>query len=897
MQQEVVPDGLPGQPWALSPQAVLEALEVSADKGLGPAGVRSRRERFGPNRLREAPTKSVWLILADQFKSLMVVLLSAALALSFAFGDWVEGLAIGVVIVLNAAIGFVMELQAVRSMEALYGLSRVEAKVRREGEVQQLLADQLVPGDIVLMEGGDIASADLRLIEASKLQADESSLTGESFPVTKQAKALEAELPLTERSNMLYSGTAVTRGSAEGVVVATGMLTELGRITALVAEAEPERTPLERRLDKLSRKLIWVTLAIAPLIATMGILAGKEFFLMIETGIALAVAAVPEGMPIVATIALARGMGRMARHNALINRLSAVETLGATTIICTDKTGTLTESRMTVSCIVVDLCDVAVSGEGLSMEGDFRRAGEPVDPSSEPVLREALEVGVLCNNASLKTEMTEGEGLAVGDPLEVALLVAAAKAGLTRSAMLDALPEVLEEAFDPDLRLMATVHKDGDSYRVAVKGAPEAVLDACTHIRTAEGDREMADGERSRWHELNQRLADEGLRVLAVATKWSEAAEDDPYQGLSMVGFVGFLDPPRVDVRPAIDVCRQAGIRVVMVTGDQPTTAWTVARAVGLVDEMEEVEVIHGRNLGRLEDLSGRERQRLLHSNIFARVTPEQKLDLIALHQGQEAIVAMTGDGVNDAPALKKADIGVAMGLRGTQVAQEAADMVLKDDAFSTIVAAVEHGRVIFNNIRKFVLYLLSCNVSEVMIVSLAAAVNAPLPILPLQILFLNLVTDVFPALALGMGGGEPAVMRRPPRDPHEPILARRHWLSIGGYGATITLSVLGALGLALVWFGMDKRQAVSISFLTLAFAQLWHVFNMRERGSNLFSNEITRNVFVWGALALCVSLLVLAVYLPVLSTVLKVVNPGAKGWALVVGMSLIPFTIGQLRK
>jgi Ca2+-transporting ATPase len=552
---------------------------------------------------------------------------------------------------------------------------------------------------------------------------------------------------------------------------------------------------------------------------------------------------------------------------------------------------------MTVSCIVVDLCDVAVSGEGLSMEGDFRRAGEPVDPLSEPVLREALEVGVLCNNASLKTEMTEGEGLAVGDPLEVALLVAAAKAGLTRSAMLDALPEVLEEAFDPDLRLMATVHKDGDSYRVAVKGAPEAVLDACTHIRTAEGDREMADGERSRWHELNQRLADEGLRVLAVATKWSEAAEDDPYQGLSMVGFVGFLDPPRVDVRPAIDVCRQAGIRVVMVTGDQPTTAWTVARAVGLVDEMEEVEVIHGRNLGRLEDLSDRERQRLLHSNIFARVTPEQKLDLIALHQGQEAIVAMTGDGVNDAPALKKADIGVAMGLRGTQVAQEAADMVLKDDAFSTIVAAVEHGRVIFNNIRKFVLYLLSCNVSEVMIVSLAAAVNAPLPILPLQILFLNLVTDVFPALALGMGGGEPAVMRRPPRDPHEPILARRHWLSIGGYGATITLSVLGALGLALVWFGMDKRQAVSISFLTLAFAQLWHVFNMRERGSNLFSNEITRNVFVWGALALCVSLLVLAVYLPVLSTVLKVVNPGAKGWALVVGMSLIPFTIGQLRK
>lgn len=877
---------LGGNPWARPATGVLAELRVSGDFGLDGGEAKKRRRVHGPNRLREARRKSAWQVLADQFKSLIILLLAVAAALSFAFGEWMEGIAIAVVIAINGAIGFLTELRAIRSMEALRRLGSVIAKVRREGGIQEISAEELVPGDIVILEGGDIVTADLRLIAASKLQADESALTGESLPVGKRVEPLGEDVPLAERANMLFKGTAVTRGSGEGVVVATGMSSELGRISALVEEAEEEVTPLEKRLNQLGHRLIWATLAIAAAIAITGTLAGKGLFLMIETSIALAVAAIPEGLPIVATIALARGMWRMARRNALINRLSAVEALGATNIICTDKTGTLTENRLTVVRIALESGEVKISGEG-----EFSQDGNSLTPGEQKILRQALMVGVLCNNASFRVGNSNGKG--VGDPLEVALLAAGARAGLQRDRLLEGMPEALEEAFDPELKMMATFHEDGDRYYVAVKGAPESVLEASSFTLTEQGEEKLDDESHHRWLERSNRMAERGLRILALATKTVEALNSNPYEDLTFLALVGLLDPPRGDVRQAIDTCQEAGIRVVMVTGDQPVTARNIALATGLIDE-DGAEAVHGKDLKGPEDLSEQERQYLLRVPIFARVSPKQKLDLISLYQGSGSIVAMTGDGVNDAPALKKADIGVAMGQRGTQVAREAADMVLKDDAFSTIVAAIAQGRAIFDNIRKFVLYLISCNVSEIMAVSLASLANAPLPILPLQILFLNLVTDVFPALALGVGEGDPAVMKRPPRDPRESILTGGHWWAVAGYGLAITVAVLGALALAFTWLGMEKERAVTVSFLTLAFAQLWHVFNLRDRGSDFLRNDITRNRLVWGALALCAGLLLAAVYLPGLALVLRVVDPGTSGWILIVVMSLIPWAIGQ---
>jgi len=700
-------------PWTVSGQETLSRLEVDAGQGLSAGEAADRLHTHGPNLLQETERRGLWSILAAQFKSLIVGLLAAAAGVSFAFGEIIEGLAIGAVIIINAALGFFTELRAVRSMDALRRMGTVKTRVRRGGEIQEVEAESLVPGDVIILEGGDIITADLRILRASKLQADESALTGESVPAGKTDQMLPEKTHLAERSNMLYKGTALTRGSGEAVVVASGMNTELGAITSLVDTAEDESTPLEKRLNRLGHKLIWAALIIAVFVVGAGILAGKPAFLMIETGIALAVAAIPEGLPIVATIALARGMVRMARRNALINRLSSVETLGATNVIFTDKTGTLTENLMTVVTIAQESGEFMVRGGGADnssrpevesggetgdrdTEADgeaFTREGEPVDPGDDAPLRAILETGVLCNNASIQGAE------AVGDPLETALLVAARKAGIDREDLSRRMPEEREEAFDPDIKMMATFNRDEDGYRVAVKGAPEPILEACTGIMTADGERPWDDDGRRRWLERNERMAANGLRVLALAAKRTGRLEEEPYRDLVFLGLMGLQDPPRADVRAAIEQCRAAGVRVIMATGDQPVTAGSIARAVGLVEGIDD-RVINGRDLRPAADLTEQERQEIRQVSIFARVSPRQKLDLIDIHQQQGSVVAMTGDGVNDAPALKKADIGVAMGLRGTQVAREAADMVLKDDAFSSIVAAIQQGRVIFGNIR-----------------------------------------------------------------------------------------------------------------------------------------------------------------------------------------------------
>lgn len=885
---------------------VLENFSVDPQQGLTIAQVEKRQQLYGLNQLQQVKGRTPGQIFVDQFKSPIIGLLAVAAVLSFVFREWVEGFAILIAIALNAGIGFVTEIKAVRSMEALQKLSQTYCPVRRHGQVKSVNTEQLVPGDIVLLEGGDLVPADLRLLDGSKLQADESALTGESVPVSKTIAPLDPDLPIAEKSNLLFKGTAITRGSATGVVIATGMQTELGTISKLMAEAQGEVTPLEKRLEQLSQRLIGLTLVLAVLVAVSGILGGQDLLLMVETAIALAVAVIPEGLPIVATVALARGMWRMAKRNALMNRLSAVETLGATNIICTDKTGTLTENRMTLTQIAIAEGEIAVSGQGLAQQGDFLHHEETIDPKEHHTLHSLLTVAVLCNNATLPCP-TDQEAV-IGDPTEVALLIAGAKAGLDRQTLLQNLPEVREVAFDPDSKRMATLHqiKLGDAaflkgfetaaYGVAVKGALEAVLPCCTHYRRNNEVQSLTPKLRKQWRDRCQQMASDGLRVLALAYKGMDDPQQEPYENLVWLGLVGLVDPPRLSVKEAIQDCHRAGIRVLMLTGDQAVTARKIGIDVGLITE-ENAQVQQGKALADLDQLSPNEQQQLLQVPIFARVTPEEKLNLIKLHQSHHGIIAMTGDGINDAPALKKADIGIAMGERGTQVAKESADVVLQDDAFATIVVAIAQGRTIFDNIRKFTLYLLSGNVGEIIAVAIASFVGAPLPLLPLQILFLNAVNDVFPALALGAGEGNRTVMQRPPRHPQEALLTPYYWVMIGVYGAIIAATILGIFALALQGLMFPVEQAVTVSFLTLAFARLWHVFNMRDSDSGLFRNEISVNPYIWGALAICTALLLFATYTPGISTVLDLVNPGLKGWGLILGGSLIPVIMGQILK
>ncbi len=864
---------------------VLDHLSTDPDQGLSRHEVHQRLSRHGPNRLEEARRRGVPGILIDQFKSLVIVLLVIAAVVAFLFDRRVEAVAIGIALLVNGAVGFVMEYQAVRSMVALKRLGGLKARVRRQGRDRSVPADQLVPGDVVRLEAGDQVPADLRVIESEELTCDESALTGESVPVAKSVDPVPEQAGLADQSGMVFKGTAVTRGAGIGVVVATGMETEIGRIAAMVEASEGDLTPLERRLESLGRRLVGLTLVIAVLVALAGLAAGHPLVTMLETAIALAVAAVPEGLPVVATVALARGMHRMATRNALVKRLAAVESLGAATTILSDKTGTLTENRMTLGRVVLP-------GEAIEVEaaaGRFLRDGETVDPQAHDRLRRALEVAVLCNNASLD----DSEG---GDPMEKALLQGGRLAGLEREDLLADWPEEREEPFASETLMMATVHAAASGWRHAVKGAPEAVIDRCNRELGPDGEVELGEDGRARWHETNESMAADGLRVLALAERASDDPDADSYEDMTLLGLVGLFDPPREGVREAVAACREAGIRVLMVTGDQPATAAHIARELGIADE-DAPPPVHGDDLRPPEELDDEARERDLSTAVFARVSPEQKLDIVTLHQQAGAVVAMTGDGVNDAPALKKADVGIAMGRRGTDVAREAADMVLRDDAFTTIVVAIRMGRNIFDNIRRFIVYLLSGNLGEIMAVSAAAAAGAPLPLLPLQILYINFVNDVLPSLALGVNRGEESVMRRPPRTRAEALVTPAGWAAVFGYGFLIATAALGALATAILGLGMPVETAVTVSFLTFGFGRLWHVFNMRSADSGWFVNPITRNPFVWLALVVGVALLLAAVHWPLLSEVLGTVDPGPGGWLLVLGFSLLPLLIAQPMK
>lgn len=883
----------PAHAHAKSADEVLQDFGVDPKNGLSRREAEQQLERYGPNKLRQARTRSAWRIFLDQFKSMVIIVLVIAGCIAFTFQHWAEGLAIAAVLLVNAGIGFFTEYKAIRSMEALRAMGGDTIRIRREGEEQELEVEFLVGGDIVIFEGGDLVPADIRLIESNNVRVNESALTGESLPVRKTVEAVEADAALAERTCMLYKGTTLTEGSGEGLVAGTGMHTELGRISALAETAEEESTPLQKRLDQLGRRLAWITLIVAAVVALVGLLAGQDPGRMIETAIALGVAAIPEGLPIVATLALARGMHLMARRSALINKLPAVETLGATKIIFTDKTGTLTENQMTLHRVNTFAGDFELDETSGTVQGE--------GGTENQLLRRILEVGVLCSNASLqdldKDDIPDEEQ---GDPTETALLRSGLMFDLDRSRLLREKPEEKEIPFDPEEMMMATYHRSSQGLEIAVKGAPSRVLKACTHfVRDFDGNESSLDEEQRRqWNEQAEHLAEEGLRVLALADKTARSLEEEPYSELRFLGLIGLFDPPRQDVRQAIAECQSAGIRVVMVTGDQPATAAAIARQTGLVQNRQP-RVLHGRELKDPADMIPEERQRIQETDVFARVSPEQKLNLVKLFQEERQTVAMTGDGVNDAPALKKADIGVAMGRRGTDAARQVADMVLQNDAFASIVAAVRQGRIIFSNIRKSVMFMLCTNVAEVMAVAAASAAGGfshfPLPLLPLQILYLNVITDVFPAIALGMGEGEPNMMQREPRPQSEPVLTRGHWSAVAGWAVLLAGSVLGSLAIALYVLDFEPLQAVTVSFLTLGFSKLWFVYNLRNPDTSFFENDIIKNPYILGSIGLCSLLLLAAVFVPGLSDVLKTRIPDWSGWLLLLGMSLLPFVLGQL--
>ena len=843
---------------SLAADAVLQELSTSRN-GLDEAEAQRVLERVGPNRLEPPRPISALRILAAQFKSVVVYLLIAAIGISFALGDRIESVAIAAVLVINTIIGFVTEHRARRAMEALLQFDASKATVIRSGQLRTVDAATIVPGDIIQLDLGRRVPADARLIDATDFRTDEAALTGESLPVSKHAgEQFEEGTPLADRKNMVYKGTTASAGTAVAVVTETGASTEIGRIGTLVGTIEEGRTPLERRLDDLGRRLVWLALGIAALVAALGAWQGAPLGLVLEMGIALAVAAVPEALPAVATIALAVGVHRMARRHALVRRLPAVEALGSATVVCTDKTRTLTSGLMTLVRLWTDGRDVAVRDE---------------PQSRDAAVIAALEIAALASRPQPRGEEQSGTH---GDPVDTALLTAAEQAGVDRPALVAERPQEGMVPFSSDRKFMASFYRTNGTLVAYVKGAPRKILelsqiDGATHTAVIEA---------------NDAMAGDGLRVLALASGPVAAASESAIQGLRFAGLVGFADPPADGVKEAIVRLRAAGLRTVMLTGDQRATAAAVGRELNLLSEGQ--SIIDGRELDALSDTDLT--ARLSEIAAFSRITPQHKLRLVQALQARGDIVAMLGDGVNDAPALRKADIGVAMGIRGTDVAKEAASIVLQDDRFETVTAAVEEGRIIFDNIRKFVFYLFSCNVAEVLVLLFAALAGLPMPLLPLQILWLNMVTDTFPALALALEPGDADVMQRPPRNPREALLSRQFLSSVALYGAMITAVTLAAF---VMYLDGPVRQAQTIAFMTLAVAQLLHLGNARTEeplaGWKHFSNP-----YALGAVAFSMVLQLLAIYVPPLARVLGVEPLDARSWLIVLSLAVIPAVLGQ---
>lgn len=854
----------------LSPSDVATHLSVDPDAGLTTEEAARRIIQYGLNDIRERPPRQLWRMFLDQFTDFMILVLIGAAIISGIVGEPPDAIAIVVIVLLNGVIGFVQEYRAERAVAALKLLAASTALVRRDGQVTEISALQLVPGDVVLLEAGNTMPADLRLIETVQLKVDESLLTGESVPVEKRIASLhEAEAPLGDRVNLAYKGTSVTYGRGSGLVVATGMQTELGRIALMLGKEEAMKTPLQKRLALFGQRLALAALAICAILFAVGVLRGESVVLMFLTAVSLAVAAIPEALPAVVTVSLALGARRMVKKQALIRRLPAVETLGSVTYICSDKTGTLTQNKMRVEQLVA--------------------SGQPESESSsqKESWRWLMKALALSNDAT-----RQKDGRVIGDPTEVALFHAAEDRGYKKVELLAQSPRVAELPFDSDRKCMTTLHRDGLEIVAFTKGAPEQVMALCDgqlagDVRISLNQAEML--------ERADRMAAAGLRVLAVAYRtWpdlpAELTPDRVEQGLTFLGLVGLMDPPREEAREAVALCKSAGITPVMITGDHPATARAIALRLGIIEDGG--AVMTGQELAKLP-LDEYE-AKVEGIRVYARVSPEQKIRIVKGLQDRGEFVAMTGDGVNDAPALNRADIGIAMGLTGTDVARESAHMILLDDNFATIVTAVEEGRRIFDNIRKFIKYALSCNTAEVWTIFLAPFLGMPIPLLPIHILWINLVTDGLPGLALAVEPEEKGLMQRPPRPPNESLFADGMWQGIVWIG----MLMAGVALLTQAWaYRTGHAHWQTMVFTVLTLSQMGNVLALRSERASFFQLGPWTNLPLMGAVALTIALQMATIYIPALNPIFKTEPLDLEELLLCLALSSIVFIAVEIEK
>lgn len=869
----------------------VERLQSDGERGLSLHEAERRLTQYGKNRLPEEARIHPFRRFLAQFSDFMVLVLLGAGIVSFFLGEVVDGMAIVAILLVNALFGFLQEYRAERSLQALQRLTAPTSIVVRDGSPTKISADRLVPGDVLLIENGDRIPADGRLLWSMALAVDESLLTGESVPVSKEAQYTGSpDQAIADQKNMLFMGTAVTRGRARMLVTGTGLHTQIGDIAALMRSTQSDATPLQKRLEQLGKRLVVICFVLVGLVFIAGIARGLPMYRMFLTGVSLAVAAIPEGLPAVVTAALAIGVQRMIRRNAIVRRLPAVETLGCTTIICTDKTGTLTKNEMTLTRLFVPGREVDVSGTGYAPIGDFKEAGRLVHPRDDADLRLALEIAVMCNSATVSDgrrragavrSLPSSAWRVIGDPTEGALLVAGLKAGIERQQLQQTVRTEIEHPFDPQRRRMSVVvQKDGRRLSY-VKGAPGPLLQLCTHVRVNGRIRTMTPVLRRQIEERVTQYASQALRVMAFGYRdvvGTVPSVEVCEQELVFVGLAALFDPPREDVRRAIQLSRRAGIRTIMLTGDHPATAVAIGKLIGLQTANE--DVVTGQEL---DDMTDRQLSTCLeNTSCFARVSPRHKLRLVQTLRKRGEIVAMTGDGVNDAPAVKEADIGISMGRTGADVTKEASDIVLADDNYSSIVAAVEEGRAIYDNIRKFIRYLLGCNAGEVMAMLVALLAGLPLPLLPLQLLWMNLVTDGLPAIALGIDPVDKEIMRRRPRLASESIFARGLWKRILVSGMTIGSSTLLAFAMCL-WIRPDEIEwARTIAFTTLVVSQLFYSFQCRSEYRSAVEAGIFANRYLVFAVFCSFAMQIAVVYWLPLAATFRTVPLSAVDWGVV---------------
>jgi Ca2+-transporting ATPase len=879
--------------WHDQPIPVLAAqFRTDVQQGLTPSEVAQRLQQFGPNELRKGKTVSPLVLLAGQFSNLVIWVLIGAALVSVALGEVVDGIAILAIVVLNAVLGFVQEYRAERAVAALARLTAPRARVVRGGHAESIAAADVVRGDIVLLDAGDLVAADARLVDASALRTNEAPLTGESQPVEKQAGMCPPETPLAERQNMVFLGTSVAGGAGRALVVATGMDTQVGHIATLLETASSDATPLQRRLDQVARRLLWACLGIVALVFALGLFRAVAPFELFLSAVSLAVAAIPEGLPAVVTIALALGVQRMVRRHALVRRLPAVETLGCAQVICSDKTGTLTVGAMTARKVVTSERIFSVSGEGYTTAGGFFADGVECTAAAEPLLVDLLRAAAACNDAEIRQQ--DNHPTAVGDPTEVALLVVAAKGGITRGGIESEMPRVGTLPFDSDRKRMTVMRTRAGRAWAFVKGAPEVMLERCSRMRTTHEVKALTDSDRARLLQASALMAHDALRVLALAERPLDAtaSPDVIEQDLLFLGLIGLQDPPRAESLDAVKRCQRAGIRTVMITGDHPDTAGAIARELDILTHGDAVVV--GRELDRMDDQELA--QRVPGITVYARVTAEHKLRIVRAWKERGAVVAMTGDGVNDAPALQEASIGVAMGLTGTEVTKEAASIIITDDNFASIVAAVEEGRGIYDNIAKTLAYLLGGNAGELTVMFMAALIGWPLPLLPIQLLWINLVTDGLPALALATDPIDPGVLTRPPRRPEAQLIDWdfcKRIVLVGCLTAGVALSAF-----AYEWYiDHNLEHARDAAFSALVIAELLRAFGARSETRTIWQVGLLSNMQLFVIVLASFALQLAIHHLPTLQALFGT-SPISLGQCVAwLGLGSIPLFVLELRK